>query len=253
MDYARVEARIHEFLRERLDAADADGYVLGVSGGLDSALGARVAADAVGPENVLGLVLPGAPSSEANMRDARELCESRSIPYAEDDIRPAVASIREGLPGDFDETTVGNVRARVRMTYCYEAANAHDYLVLGADNRSEYELGYVTKYGDGAVDVAPFGDLYKTELYEFAEFLDLPEKFVDKQPTAELWEGQTDEGELGASYETIDAVLRRYLDHGLTVSEIVADTGIDRGLVERFVSLHESTEHKRRRPPTPGL
>ncbi|GAA0652497.1 NAD+ synthase [Salarchaeum japonicum] len=253
MDYARAEARIHEFLRERLDDANAEGYVLGVSGGLDSALGARVAADAVGPENVLGLVLPGAPSSAANMRDARELCESLSVPYEEDDIQPAVASVREGLPGDFDEKTVGNVRARVRMTYCYEAANARDFLVLGADNRSEYELGYFTKHGDGGVDVAPFADLYKTDLYEFAEYVGLPETFVEKQPTAELWEGQTDEGELGASYETIDAVLRRYLDHELTVPEIVADTGIERDLVERFVSLHDSTEHKRRRPPTPGL
>ncbi|MGB9986597.1 NAD+ synthase [Salarchaeum japonicum] len=253
MDYARVEARIHDFLRDRLDAAGADGYVLGVSGGLDSALGARVAADAVGPENALGLILPGAPSSTANMRDARDLCDFLGIPYEEDDIRPAVASIRDGLSGDFDETTVGNVRARVRMTYCYEAANARNYLVLGADNKSEYELGYFTKYGDGAVDLAPFGDLYKTDLYEFAEYLGLPETFIEKQPTAELWEGQTDEDELGASYEVIDAVLRRYLDRDLTVAEIVADTGIDRDLVERFVSRHESTEHKRRRPPTPGL
>jgi len=253
MDYARVESRVHEFLRERLDAADADGYVLGVSGGLDSAVGVRVAADAIGAENVTGLVLPGDPSSPENMRDARERCDSLGVDYHEADISDLVARFRDGLPHDFSETTTGNVRARARMVFCYEEANATNSLVLGADNRSEYELGYFTKYGDGAVDVAPFADLYKTELYEFAEYLGLPEAFVEKTPTAELWEGQTDEGELGAPYEVIDAVLRRYLDRDRSVDEIAADVDADRDTVERLVGLHEATEHKRRRPPTPGL
>ncbi|MFB6097276.1 MAG: NAD+ synthase [Haloferacaceae archaeon] len=253
VDWDAVADSIRAFLRERRADAGADGYVLGVSGGIDSALAAVLAAAAVGPENVTGMVLPGAPSNAAHMRDARELIDDLGIGYREADIQPLVEQYRRALPGDLDRLTVGNLRARTRMVLLYEQANAANELVIGPDNRSEYLLGYFTKYGDGAADVCPLGDLYKTEVYALAEHVGLDERFLEKTPTAELWEGQTDEGEIGASYAVVDAVLRRVIDRGQSVEEVAAETDVDREVVADLVEMHRASEHKRQRPPTPGL
>lgn len=253
VDVADAADRIREFLRERRDAADASGYVLGVSGGLDSAVGVTLAADAVGVENVTGLLMPGAPTDPENTRDARALCEDLGVDCAEHRIEPLVEPAVDALPGEPSKTTVGNVRARVRMVLWYEYANDRDLLVLGADNRSEHLLGYYTKYGDGAVDVAALADLYKTEVRDLARHLDLPEKLVEKTPTAELWEGQTDEAEIGVPYEDIDPVLRAYVDDDRSTAGASAAAGVDEATVEHLVELHEASAHKRRRPPTPGI
>lgn len=253
IDLAAAADEIRDFLADYLDSAGADEYVIGVSGGLDSALALQFAVEAVGPRRVMGYVLPGRPSAERHMTDARQLCTDLDVEYHEASIQPIVDAATAALPDDLPKETVGNTRARVRMVLLYEAANAHDGLVIGPDNRSEYLLGYFTKYGDGAADVAPLADLYKTEVFDLARHVDLPETFVEKTPTAELWAGQTDEGELGASYETIDAVLRHTVDDDRTVAECASETGIDATLVEAFVNLHEVTQHKRERPPSPGL
>ncbi|WP_435096608.1 NAD+ synthase [Halarchaeum sp. P4] len=252
LDPARAVESARAFLRDYCERVGAEGYVVGVSGGLDSAVGATLAAEAVGPENVRGLVLPGAPSDPENMRDARELCESLGIEWAEESIEGQVAAFREA-DATLDTEAVGNVRARVRMVRLYAAANQHEMLVLGPDNRSEYLLGYFTKYGDGAVDVAPLCDCYKTEVVALARYLDLDSRFVEKEPTAGLWAGQTDREELGAPYSEIDPVLRCLVDDGLGVEATAARVAADRETVERLAELHESSAHKRREPPTPGL
>jgi NAD+ synthase len=255
IDWGAVVEEITAFLRERLDAAGADGYVLGVSGGVDSALAARLAVDAVGPDAVTGLVLPGAPTSDRNTADARDLIDRLGIACGEAGIEPLVEETVAATPGELDRLTVGNVRARARMILLYTRANAENLLVIGPDNRSEYLLGYFTKYGDGAADVRPLGDLYKTEVYDLAAHVDLDDRFLEKAPTAELWEGQTDEDEIGAPYEVVDAVLRRVVEGSETVTDVAADDALDvdeetaRGLVE----MHRRSEHKRSRPPTPGL
>lgn len=244
--------RVRTFLADYLEESGAAGYVLGVSGGLDSAVAARLAVDAVGADRVVGQVLPGEPSDEANMRDARDLCEDLGIDYTETSITPLVRAVREGLSVDLETVDVGNLRARARMVYLYTEANARDLLVIGPDNRSELLLGYFTKYGDGAADVAPLADLYKTEVYDLARAIDLPERFVEKTPTAELWEGQTDEGELGADYATIDPILRVAVDEGRSAEATADATGEDVELVRRFVEMYERSRHKRERPPSPG-
>ncbi|MFB6072213.1 MAG: NAD+ synthase [Halobacterium sp.] len=253
VDLADAESEIRSFLADYLADSGADGYVVGVSGGLDSAVAAHVLVDAVGTDRVTGLVLPGAPSDPENMADARDLCADLGIEYRETDIQPVVEAVTAAADRDLSKEAVGNVRARVRMVLLYQAANADDLLVVGPDNRSEVLLGYFTKYGDGAADVAPLADLYKTEVYEFARRVGVADAIVEKTPTAELWEGQTDPGELGASYEVIDDVLAAYVDEGRDVDGVVAATDVDRDLVERFVDMHESSAHKRERPPTPGL
>jgi len=248
VDPAVARERAVTFLKKRLPAA-ADGYVVGVSGGLDSAVALHLAVEAVGPDRVTGFVLPGGPSSPTNMADARGLCDALEVDLREANIAPAVAEIADQYGDDVDVRSLGNVRARTRMVFLYLAANRTDRLVVGPDNRSEHLLGYFTKFGDGAVDLRPLGDLYKTEVYELARHLGVDERFVEKTPTAELWPGQTDEAEIGAPYEEIDPFLRAYVDEGAHAEAAAEATGVDGDTAERLATLVDGSEHKRARPP----
>ncbi|MFB6236550.1 MAG: NAD+ synthase [Halopenitus sp.] len=242
-----------EFLRTYLSKSGADGYVLGISGGLDSAVAATLAVEAVGPSRVTGIVMPGEPSDPENMADARKLCAALDIDHYEIDIAPLVEDFSDAIPHDLDTVALGNVRARTRMVLWYADANAEDRLVLGADNRAEVLLGYFTKHGDNGVDVSALGDLYKTEVASLAQYIDLSSRFIEKTPTAGLWEGQTDEGEIGVRYAVVDDVLRHVVDRGHSIDETVTKTGYDREDVERVVELHRDSEHKRSPPESPGL
>lgn len=253
VDYDAVAAAIRSFARERVEAAGADGVVLGISGGLDSTVAAHLLADALGPERVSGLVMPGAPSSPEHMEDARWLCRDLGLRWKELTIEPLVERVGTVTPDPADRLTTGNVRARMRKLLEYRAANRENRLVVGADNRSEYQLGYFTKYGDGACDFRVLSPLYKLEVYDLAEFLGVDERFIEKTPTAELWEGQTDESELGAPYEVIDPVLRELLDRDATVEEAIRRTDADEEIVRRLAELHETSAHKRSMPPGPEV
>lgn len=249
---AAVEAA-GPWLDDYLADAGADGYVLGISGGLDSTVAAHLAVENVGADQLTGIVMPGEPSDPEHMDDARQLCSDLGIDWYEVDISPFVSWVDDALPPDLGKKDLGNVRARVRMVLWYAEANANDELVIGADNRSEFLLGYFTKYGDAATDVAPLGDLYKTEVVEVARELGVDEKFIEKTPTAGLWEGQTDVEEIGTTYDIVDTALKHLVDCGHSVGETVAATGIDEATVERLADLHRTSEHKRERPPTPGI
>lgn len=253
MNYKETENKITEFLTHKLDETGMEGFIVGISGGIDSAVTATLAVNAAGSENVTGLITPGASSKNENMEDAIQLAEELDIEYYEIDIEPAVDSIKSQAPIQVGEVSTGNIRARTRMIYEYLAANEEDKLVLGTGNRTELLLGYFTKHGDGAADLLPIADLYKTEVKELAEYLGLDQKFIEKQPTAGLWEGQSDEDELGASYDTIDLILRQLIDKEKSVQNIAEELEIEESEVERFKSMYENSSHKRKMPDSPEL
>jgi NAD+ synthase len=249
---AHAESTIHAFLRSHVGEAGASGVVIGLSGGIDSALAARLARDALGGERVLGLLLPDASPSEALAAETQEYARGLGIATRTVPIAPAEAGFRQMLPELTDRTTAGNVKARIRMVVGYAVARETHRLVLGTGNKSEILLGYFTKYGDGGADLLPLGDLYKTEVRELAERLNLPEAIRARAPTAGLWEGQTDEGELGYLYAEIDQVLWG-LEELRTPEEIARRSGLSMSTVSAVEARVTANRHKRRLPPIPKL
>lgn len=252
VEAGEARERTTEFLTGYVEDVGVDGVVLGLSGGIDSATAAAVAVDALGSDSVYGLVLPVGSSDNENMRDAREHAEQLDIEFDTLDISGVVEEAVD-LTGVTDREAVGNLKARVRMCVNYLYANERSRLVLGTGNRSEILLGYFTKYGDGGVDVSPLGGLYKTEVRELAREIDVPEKLVTKTPTAGLWEGQTDEDELGAPYDVVDVVLEEAVDRGNTVEEAADAAGCTVDVAENLLALVKRSEHKRRTPPYPDF
>ncbi|MFC6725506.1 NAD+ synthase, partial [Halobium palmae] len=210
--------RIAAFVREAVDSSGADGVVVPMSGGVDSTLTAMLATEALGSSRVFGLLLPCNLSDDSANHDAQVIAEALGVEYREIHLRPLLDRF-EDLVGPAVEPedrrrAIGNVLARLRMTSAYYVANATNRLVLGTTNRTEWLLGYFTKHGDGGADLRPLAELYKTQLYALAYRMGVPRRIIEKPPTAGLWSGQTDEADLGASYETVDAVLDRYGERG---------------------------------------
>jgi NAD+ synthase len=243
---------IVRFLRSHLDGPPARSAVVGLSGGIDSAVVARLAVDAVGADRVVGVLLPDALYSDALREETVGYAKALGIRARVVPIGLVVEAIRNSVPGTTDVTTLGNVGPRVRMTVLYTIARSVDGLVVGTGNKSELLLGYFTKHGDGGVDLLPIGDLYKTEVWELAAQLGLPEAIRTRAPTAGLWEGQTDEGELGLPYASIDRILRG-VEELREPEEIVRLTGLSRAEVDGVVARVARNRHKRRPVPVPKL
>jgi NAD+ synthase len=223
-----------------------------LSGGIDSALAARLAADALGPKHVLGLLLPDASFPSALLTETREYAATLGVGVEERSVGGVAQATRTAVGEFADRVAAGNATARIRMMLLYDAARRTRRLVMGTGNKSELLLGYFTKYGDGGADLLPLGDLYKTEVRELATRLALPASFRERVPTAGFWEGQTDEGELGLPYEAIDQVLLG-LESLLTEAEIADQTGIPRHRVDSIADRVRGMRHKRRGPPIPKL
>ena len=243
---------IHQFLRSHALGEGSDGIVVGLSGGIDSALVARLGCDALGPKHVLGLLLPDAAFPESLLRETEEYAQNLGIEHRTIRIEGVERVYRTLLPELADRVSLGNVKARIRMTIEYAVARERHRLVAGTGNKSELLLGYFTKYGDGGVDLLPIGDLYKTDVRAIAEELGLPEAIRDRPPTAGLWEGQTDEEELGISYVELDQILYG-LEQLRAPEEIASLTGFP---VERVRAIDERIlqfRHKRRLPPIPKV
>ncbi len=245
-------ASIAQFLRAHAAGDGVDGVVVGLSGGIDSALTLRLARDALGADHVLGVLLPDGRFPPA-LRDeteayARDLgAEVRTVPI--DAVERAFAA---ALPDVTDRVALGNVKARIRMTVLYALARERRRLVAGTGNKSELLLGYFTKYGDGGADLLPLGDLYKTELRALAAELELPAAVRARAPTADLWEGQTDEAELGLTYDEADQILRG-IEELRPTDEIARLVGCPRERVEAVEARVAQHRHKRRLPPIPKL
>ncbi|WP_331235704.1 NAD+ synthase [Natronorarus salvus] len=244
---------ITAFISETVEAAGADGAVLGLSGGIDSTLTAHLAVEALGPEGLYGLVMPSEVNREENMSDAERVAEMLGIEYEVIAIDPIVERFVEAFPeGEEDRMTLGNVYVRTRAVLNYFAANSRGLVVLGTGNRTEAMTGYFTKYGDQAVDCNPIGNLYKRQVRGLAAHIGVPEDLVEKPPSAGMWEGQTDEEEMGLDYDTVDGILALHVDGPLSRSATRRTLGLGEGAIDRVVELYERSEHKRQMPPAPA-
>lgn len=201
---------IVEQLKLFFQSAGINKAVLGLSGGVDSALVAKLAVMTVGAENVMALIMPNyGVNPDSSAEDAENWAKALGVDYRITPLNPFLQEYEEvgWVPSDLAEM---NLQARVRMTLLYHYANSHGAIVLGTGNKTEAMLGYFTKYGDGGVDVLPIADLYKTEVWEMAKHLHLPAEIIEKAPSAELKGGQTDESEIGLTYFEIDEILKKF-------------------------------------------
>lgn len=262
IDPARAIEVIVAFVREQMAQAGFSRLVIGLSGGVDSGAVAFLAARAIGADNLLAVRMPYRTSSEASETDAMRVVDALGCRTELVDITPMVEPML-ALIDDDDAVALnvrrGNVMARQRMIVLYDRSAAEDALVIGTSNKTEALLGYGTLHGDMAAALAPIGDLYKTQLRAVARELGVPEEVVSKPPSADLWPGQTDEGELGRSYDSLDRALYALVDRRWSVERCVA-AGLPRDLVEWVERRVAKMEFKRQLPPvaklslrTPGI
>lgn len=209
MDPDKSYTTITEGIKAYFGKAGLKHGVLGVSGGLDSAVTLKLAADALGPENVTALLMPesGVTAGE-NTKHGEMLAKFFKVETFKIPINNYLVDYLT-VPWKQQEMAFANTKARIRANLLYNFANSNNALVLGTSNKSELMLGYGTKHGDLAADLLPLGSLYKTEVFEFAEYMQLPREIIEKVPTAELWQGQTDEEDLGAPYKELDTILMK--------------------------------------------
>jgi NAD+ synthase len=239
------------FIREELAKSGYHKAVLGLSGGLDSTVCAFLAALALSPKNVLALIMPYGKSFGEDARDALEVVRLLKIRSRVIDIGPMIDAYFEKHPTR-SKILRGNKMARERMSILYDYSAREGSLVLGTSNKTELLIGYGTVHGDMASAVNPMGDLYKTQVQKLAEYLRVPERIRSKLPTAGLWPGQTDEGELGLLYSEIDEILYHLVDERESVSEVVG-LGFRREAVEKIMSKIKNSEFKRQMPPIAKL
>jgi NAD+ synthase len=252
-ELAAHREHITAFIQSVVDDAGAERAVIGLSGGIDSTLTAHLAVEALGADAVHGLVMPSEVNTEGNMSDAERVAELLGVEYDVVDIEPIVDAFVDAYPeGAEHQMALGNVRVRTRGVLNYFVANAESGIVLGTGNRSEAMTGYFTKYGDQAVDCNPIGNLYKRQVRQLASYIGVPDDLVEKPPSAEMWEGQTDEDELGLGYDTLDAILALHVDGPFSKAATIRTLGVPEAAVDRVVELVEQSEHKRHMPPAPS-
>jgi NAD+ synthase len=201
-----ARGRIVSFIRD-FTSSSPNGVVVGISGGIDSALVTYLSVEALGTDKVLGVLMPSSTTPRTDVQDALEVCERLRVSHNVHSIDPAFSAFKTLLGKDADRVTEGNLKARIRMCILYWYANSMSKLVVGTDDKSEHTLGFFTKYGDGGVDFNPIGDLYKTEVREMSKMIGIPESIILKPSSPRLWEGHEAETELGISYADLDKQL----------------------------------------------
>jgi NAD+ synthase len=239
------------FIRSQLRQAGFERALLGLSGGIDSALAAYLTAEAIGPERLLCILMPYRTSSSASVDDAREVVARLGCASELVDISPIVDGYFDARPGA-TPLRRGNFMARARMMVLYDHSVMWGGLVVGTGNKTETLIGYTTLFGDSACAFNPIGDLYKSQVRQVAQDMGVPDPIIRKAPSADLWPGQTDEGEVGFSYAQVDRILFRLVDRRLSIDEVVAE-GFDRATVERVDRMVAGAEFKRQVPPIAKL
>jgi len=227
-----------KWIREKTEDAGKKGIIYGLSGGIDSAVIAILSERAF-PNSNMALILP-CESLSSDIEDAMKIINKYNINYKNIDLTPIYNQLLSTMENNDNKLAKANIKPRLRMIVLYYFANIFDYLVVGTGNKSEISIGYFTKYGDGGVDILPLGNTYKTEVKKIAGYLNIPEALINKPPSAGLWENQTDEKEMGFSYEILDKFL---------ATGDIKDKRIEKNILK----MSQLSEHKRKLPPTPNL
>jgi len=249
-NYDEIIDLVARFIRDEVNNSQTSGVVIGLSGGIDSAIIAHLSAVALGKEAVDLVHLPEEELDSIHTEDARAVAHDLNIPLRVIEISPMLDSVFKLLPNIEDNTLAkGNLKARIRAVILYSIANIDNKLVVGTSNKSEISIGYGTKFGDLAADMWPIGELYKTELYKVAEKLGVNQKVITKPPTASLWKGQTDEKEIGVSYEKLDKFLIG-LENNRKEEFLAKELQLKEEQIARIKQLISSSHHKRRMPKT---
>lgn len=241
-NYASITQEIEKFLEEQVKKNRSNGLIIGLSGGIDSAVLAFLCNRI--KVKTIAIIMPDSditPKSETD--DALKIISLTGMDHKLIDIKPIVEEYTKNL--ESNEFATGNLRARIRTNILYYYANTKNYLVLGSSDKSEYLLGYFTKYGDGASDLTPIISLYKLQVREIAKFLQVPKNVIDKKSSPNLWKGHEAEKEIGMTYEEIDSILFCMFEKKLSREEISDKLQIDKTIVEKIYHLHINSEHKR--------
>lgn len=246
LNLKEVHSELVEFLRESFKKAGFSKAVLGLSGGIDSALVAYLLRDALGKENVLAIMMPYKSSNPDSLNHAKLVVEDLGINSKTIEITDMIDAYFKNEK-EATSLRMGNKMARERMSILFDYSSKENALVVGTSNKTEIYLGYSTQFGDSACALNPIGDLYKTNIWDLSRYLKIPNELIEKKPSADLWEGQTDEQEMGLTYKEADQVLYRMLEENKKVEEVLTE-GFNKDLVDNIVRRMNRSEYKRRMP-----
>lgn len=243
MNYIKVGQVLTDFLKNELSRIGLNKAVIGLSGGIDSAVSAFLSAKALGPENVLCVMMPYKTSSKSSLEDAQKVVKILNVRSKIVDISKMVDAYIDTLEGEVSIVRKGNVMARMRMIVLYDESAKENGIVVGTSNKTELLLGYSTLHGDSACAINPLGQLYKTEIFELAKHLKVPKEILEKKPSADLWAGQTDEEEMGITYARVDKLLTAMVDEGKSEADLQS-MGFDKEFIIKVKGMIKRNEFK---------
>jgi NAD+ synthase len=243
-DYKKISNKIEKFISAYISKSSAKGLVIGLSGGLDSSVVLKLSVNALGRSNVLGLVMPSDTTPREDTAHAIDLAKELRIRYHIIDIHPIIQKFEEILPENKEAR--GNLMARIRMSILYFYAGINRYLVAGTSDKSEIQIGYFSKFGDGAADIMPIAVLYKTQVRALAQYLGIPAAIVQKKSSPRLWENHLAEEEIGIDYEIIDQILHLLVDKKIQPKDVIRKLGVSANHVNKVKGMIEKSLHKRR-------